>query len=100
MKQAMALLRDGVIGDVLQQLALDYPLPKAILEYRSISKLKSTYTDKLPRMADARSGRPSGRPEAQTGRGGLSGPPSASAVRLENVASLVGRRWNSPPRKP
>ena len=34
--------------DVLQELALDYPLPKLILEYRSLSKLKSTYTDKLP----------------------------------------------------
>ena len=33
---------------VLQELALDYPLPKLILEYRSLSKLKSTYTDKLP----------------------------------------------------
>ncbi|WP_163830841.1 DNA polymerase I [Spartinivicinus ruber] len=35
---------------VLQELALDYPLPKLILEYRSLSKLKSTYTDKLPEM--------------------------------------------------
>jgi DNA polymerase I len=34
--------------EVLQQLALDYPLPKLILEYRSAQKLKSTYTDKLP----------------------------------------------------
>jgi DNA polymerase-1 len=33
---------------VLQELALDYPLPKILLEYRSLSKLKSTYTDKLP----------------------------------------------------
>ena len=36
--------------EVLQELALDYPLPKLILEHRSLSKLKSTYTDKLPRM--------------------------------------------------
>ncbi|NVJ50909.1 MAG: DNA polymerase I [Gammaproteobacteria bacterium] len=36
--------------DVLQELALDYPLPKVILEYRGLSKLKSTYTDKLPLM--------------------------------------------------
>ena len=43
--------------DVLQQLALDHPLPKLILEYRSLSKLKSTYTDKLPRMVNARTGR-------------------------------------------
>ncbi|MEO8166155.1 MAG: DNA polymerase, partial [Betaproteobacteria bacterium] len=39
--------------DVLQQLALDHPLPKLILEYRGLSKLKSTYTDKLPRMVNA-----------------------------------------------
>ena len=43
--------------DVLQGLALDHPLPKLILEYRSLSKLKSTYTDKLPRMVNARTGR-------------------------------------------
>jgi DNA polymerase-1 len=43
--------------DVLQRLALDYPLPKKILEYRALSKLKSTYTDKLPRMVGQRRGR-------------------------------------------
>ena len=43
--------------DVLQQLALDYPLPKLILEYRSLAKLKSTYTDKLPRMVHPATGR-------------------------------------------
>ena len=43
--------------EVLQQLALDYPLPKLILEYRTLAKLKSTYTDKLPRMVNARTGR-------------------------------------------
>ncbi len=36
--------------EVLQELALDYPLPKLIIEHRSLSKLKSTYTDKLPQM--------------------------------------------------
>lgn len=36
--------------EVLQELALDYPLPKLILEYRGLAKLKSTYTDKLPKM--------------------------------------------------
>ena len=36
--------------EVLSKLAEDYPLPKALLEYRGLSKLKSTYTDKLPRM--------------------------------------------------
>jgi DNA polymerase-1 len=43
--------------EVLQQLALDYPLPKLILEYRTLAKLKSTYTDKLPRMVNPRTGR-------------------------------------------
>lgn len=38
--------------DVLQELALDYPLPKLIIEHRGLSKLKSTYTDKLPLMVD------------------------------------------------
>lgn len=42
---------------VLQELALDYPLPKVILEYRGLSKLKSTYTDKLPLQINARTGR-------------------------------------------
>ncbi|WP_253705180.1 DNA polymerase I [Endozoicomonas ascidiicola] len=43
--------------EVLQELALDYPLPKLILEHRGLSKLKSTYTDKLPKMINASSGR-------------------------------------------
>ena len=43
--------------DVLQELALDYPLPKVLLEYRGLAKLKSTYTDKLPRMINANTGR-------------------------------------------
>ncbi len=43
--------------DVLQQLALDYPLPKLLLDYRGLAKLKSTYTDKLPLMIDRRTGR-------------------------------------------
>jgi DNA polymerase-1 len=43
--------------DVLQELALDYPLPNIILEYRGLSKLKSTYTDKLPEMINPETGR-------------------------------------------
>jgi DNA polymerase-1 len=43
--------------DVLQELALDYPLPKVLLEYRGLAKLKSTYTDKLPKMINAATGR-------------------------------------------
>jgi DNA polymerase-1 len=42
---------------VLQELALDYPLPRLILEYRSCSKLKSTYTDRLPEQVDRNTGR-------------------------------------------
>ncbi len=43
--------------EVLQELALDYPLPKVILEYRGLAKLKSTYTDKLPKMINPTTGR-------------------------------------------
>ena len=43
--------------DVLAELALDYPLPAVLMEYRSLSKLKSTYTDKLPEMIDSKTGR-------------------------------------------
>ena len=43
--------------DVLQELAADYPLPKVLLEHRALAKLKSTYTDKLPLMVNARTGR-------------------------------------------
>ncbi|KVH04498.1 MULTISPECIES: DNA polymerase I [Burkholderia] len=43
--------------EVLQKLAEDYPLPKVLLEHRGLSKLKSTYTDKLPRMVNPATGR-------------------------------------------
>lgn len=43
--------------DVLQELALDYPLPKLLIEHRGLSKLKSTYTDKLPGMINPTTGR-------------------------------------------
>ena len=42
---------------VLEKLALDYPLPKVLLQWRGLAKLKSTYTDKLPEMADPQTGR-------------------------------------------
>ncbi|MCE8044036.1 DNA polymerase I [Halomonas daqingensis] len=42
---------------VLEELALDYPLPKVIMEHRGLAKLKSTYTDKLPRLVNKRTGR-------------------------------------------
>lgn len=43
--------------EVLVELAVDYPLPKILLEHRSVSKLKSTYTDKLPLQVDEKTGR-------------------------------------------
>ena len=43
--------------EVLSELALDYPLPKLLLEHRSLAKLKGTYTDKLPRMINPDTGR-------------------------------------------
>ena len=43
--------------EVLQILAQDYPLPKLILEHRSLAKLKNTYTDKLPKMINQNTGR-------------------------------------------
>ena len=43
--------------EVLQELALDYPIPEKIMQYRGLSKLKNTYTDKLPNMINHRSGR-------------------------------------------
>jgi DNA polymerase-1 len=43
--------------DSLAELALDHPLPRLILEHRALSKLKSTYTDKLPKSIHARTGR-------------------------------------------
>ncbi|MDO5058185.1 MAG: DNA polymerase I [Lautropia sp.] len=42
---------------VLEKLALDYPLPKVLLQWRGLAKLKSTYTDKLPEMVNPRTGR-------------------------------------------
>ena len=43
--------------DVLQELALEYPLPHKIMDYRGLTKLKNTYTDKLPKMINHRTGR-------------------------------------------
>ena len=43
--------------EVLEKLALDYPLPKALLKWRGLAKLKSTYCDKLPKMVHPRTGR-------------------------------------------
>ena len=43
--------------DVLEELATDYALPRLILEYRGLAKLRSTYTEKLPEQVNARTGR-------------------------------------------
>ncbi|HEV8018207.1 MAG TPA: DNA polymerase I [Steroidobacteraceae bacterium] len=43
--------------DVLEELAASYPLPRLVLEYRALAKLKSTYTDKLPEIVNERTGR-------------------------------------------
>jgi DNA polymerase I len=43
--------------ETLEKLAEDHPLPRIILDYRGVSKLKSTYTDKLPKMVNPRTGR-------------------------------------------
>ncbi|HEY2862623.1 MAG TPA: DNA polymerase I [Casimicrobiaceae bacterium] len=62
-KMALPVVKKTATGqpstdeEVLQQLAADYPLPKVLLEHRGLSKLKSTYTDKLPQMRNARTGR-------------------------------------------
>ncbi len=62
-KQGLPVIRKTPKGqpstaeDVLQELAADYELPSLILEYRSLSKLKSTYTDRLPEQINPRTGR-------------------------------------------
>ncbi len=76
---------------VLQELALDYPLPKVILEYRSLSKLKSTYTDKLPLQINPSTGRiHTSYHQAVTATGRL----SSSDPNLQNIPirSKEGRR--------
>lgn len=62
-KQGLPVIKKTASGapstdeEVLEKLAEDYPLPAKILEHRSLSKLKGTYTDKLPQMVHPRSGR-------------------------------------------
>jgi len=77
--------------EVLQELALSYPLPKLILEHRSLSKLKSTYTDKLPLMINPRTQRiHTSYHQAVTATGRL----SSSDPNLQNipVRTQEGRR--------
>jgi DNA polymerase-1 len=77
--------------EVLQELALDYPLPKLILEHRGMSKLKSTYTDKLPKQIHPKTGRVhTSYHQAVTATGRL----SSSNPNLQNIPirSPEGRR--------
>lgn len=77
--------------EVLAELALDYPLPAVLLEHRSLSKLKSTYTDKLPLMIDPTTGRVhTSYHQAVTATGRL----SSSDPNLQNIPirSEEGRR--------
>ena len=76
--------------EVLVELALDYPLPKVLLEYRGLAKLKSTYTDKLPTLINARTGRiHTSYHQAVTATGRL----SSSDPNLQNIPirSVEGR---------
>jgi DNA polymerase-1 len=80
--------------DVLTELAQDYPLPAKLLQHRSLSKLKSTYTDKLPLMVNPRTGRVHtnyGQATAVTGRLASNDP------NLQNipVRTADGRRRSS-----
>ena len=77
--------------EVLQELALDYPLPKVLLEHRGLAKLKSTYTDKLPTMINPRTQRiHTSYHQAGTATGRL----SSSDPNLQNipVRTAEGRR--------
>ena len=77
--------------EVLQELALDYPLPKVILEHRGLAKLKSTYTDKLPVMINPKTGRiHTSYHQAGTATGRL----SSSDPNLQNIPirTAEGRR--------
>jgi DNA polymerase-1 len=77
--------------EVLEKLAEDYPLPKLLLEYRGAAKLKSTYTDKLPRMVNARTGRVHTSYSQATA---VTGRLSSTDPNLQNipVRTLEGRR--------
>lgn len=77
--------------EVLQELALDYPLPRLLLEQRGLSKLKNTYTDKLPQMINPATGRiHTSYHQAVTATGRL----SSSEPNLQNipVRTPEGRR--------
>jgi DNA polymerase-1 len=77
--------------EVLQELALDYPLPQLLLEHRSLAKLKGTYTDKLPALINPETGRVhTSYHQAVTATGRL----SSSDPNLQNIPirTAEGRR--------
>ncbi|OYW66458.1 MAG: DNA polymerase I [Hydrogenophilales bacterium 16-64-46] len=77
--------------DTLEQLALDHPIARAILDYRGMAKLKSTYTDKLPQMIDPRTGRVHTSYSQATA---VTGRLASSEPNLQNIPArtLEGRR--------
>ena len=97
--------------DVLEKLAEEHPLPRLVLEHRSLSKLKGTYVDALPMLVDpstgastppsTRPGRPPGgsRPRTRTCRTSRSAPSSSRRIRAAFVAP-AGRGCSSPPTTP
>ena len=96
-KQELPVIRKTPKGqpstaeDVLAELASDYELPRVILEYRGVSKLKSTYTDKLPLQISPRTGRVhTSYHQAVAATGRL----SSSDPNLQNIPirTLEGRR--------
>jgi DNA polymerase-1 len=76
--------------EVLQELALDYPLPKVLMEYRGLAKLKSTYTDTLPLMVDSSNRVHTSYQQAVTATGRL----SSTNPNLQNIPirNAEGRR--------
>ncbi len=99
-KQGLPVLKKTPSGTpstdeaVLSELALDYPLPKLLLEHRSLAKLKGTYTDKLPRMVNPRTGRVHTHYSQATA---VTGRLASSDPNLQNipVRSAEGRRIRS-----
>ncbi|MDP5239342.1 DNA polymerase I [Uliginosibacterium sp. 31-16] len=77
--------------EVLAELALDYPLPKLLLDYRSMAKLKNTYTDKLPRSVNPQTGRVH---TSFSQTGAITGRLASSEPNLQNipVRTPEGRR--------
>jgi len=86
--------------DTLEQLALDHPIARAILDYRGMAKLKSTYTDKLPQMVHPVTGRlhtSYSQATAVTGRLASSDPNLQNIPALTSVGRRILEAFISPP---